>query len=95
MLAHNQFTIFILQSASVLCFTVDTSVSVADGIAEVKYLTSFIIDHRQHTVDEPMAYILVPFNILGWLQCRSSLEDRRVPHIGQITMQSSGPGGGT
>ncbi|KAI4879289.1 hypothetical protein NFI96_006050 [Prochilodus magdalenae] len=52
----------IFQSSSVLCFVVDTSASMADEIAEVKRITSSIIDSRLGTVDKPSAYVLVPFN---------------------------------
>ncbi|KAL7887777.1 hypothetical protein AOLI_G00054980 [Acnodon oligacanthus] len=56
----------IFQSSSVLCFVVDTSASMTEEIAEVKRITSFIIDSRRGTVDEPSAYILVPFNDPGF-----------------------------
>ncbi|KAL7887779.1 hypothetical protein AOLI_G00055000 [Acnodon oligacanthus] len=52
----------IFQSSSVLCFVVDTSASMTEEIAEVKRITSFIIDSRRGTVDEPSAYVLVLFN---------------------------------
>ncbi|KAL7873936.1 hypothetical protein SRHO_G00049060 [Serrasalmus rhombeus] len=56
----------IFQSSSVLCFVVDTSASMTEEIAEVKRITSFIIDSRRGTVDEPSAYVLVPFNDPGF-----------------------------
>ncbi|XP_037392795.1 von Willebrand factor A domain-containing protein 7-like [Pygocentrus nattereri] len=56
----------IFQSSSVLCFVVDTSASMTEEIAEVKRITSYIIDSRQGTVDEPSAYVLVPFNDPGF-----------------------------
>ncbi|XP_072535237.1 von Willebrand factor A domain-containing protein 7-like [Salminus brasiliensis] len=52
--------------SSVLCIVIDTSVSMADEIDEVKRITSFIIDSRQGTVDAPSGYILVPFNNTGF-----------------------------
>ena len=55
----------IFQSSSVLCFVVDTSASMAEEIAEVKRITSSIIDSRLGTVDKPSAYVLVPFNDPG------------------------------
>ncbi|XP_049336028.1 von Willebrand factor A domain-containing protein 7-like [Astyanax mexicanus] len=51
---------------SVLCIVIDTSVSMADEIAEVKRVTSSIIDSRRGTTDEPSLYILVPFNDPGF-----------------------------
>ncbi|KAL7873937.1 hypothetical protein SRHO_G00049070 [Serrasalmus rhombeus] len=56
----------IFQSSAVLCFVVDTSASMTEEIAEVKRITSFIIDSRQGTMDEPSAYVLVPFNDPGF-----------------------------
>ncbi|KAL7887781.1 hypothetical protein AOLI_G00055020 [Acnodon oligacanthus] len=56
----------IFQSSSVLCFVVDTSASMTEEIAEVKRITSFIIDSRRGTVDEPSAYVLVPFSNPGF-----------------------------
>ncbi|XP_030643649.1 von Willebrand factor A domain-containing protein 7-like [Chanos chanos] len=50
------------QSSSVLCFVIDTTGSMGDDIDEVKRVTSFIIDSKRGTTDEPSAYILVPFN---------------------------------
>ncbi|XP_072535233.1 von Willebrand factor A domain-containing protein 7-like [Salminus brasiliensis] len=52
----------ISSSSSVLCIVIDTSASMADEIAEVKRVTSFIIDSRRGTADAPSIYILVPFN---------------------------------
>ncbi|KAL2097352.1 hypothetical protein ACEWY4_006559 [Coilia grayii] len=48
--------------SSVLCFVIDTTGSMTDEIAEVKQVTSSIIDSRRGTPDEPPEYILVPFN---------------------------------
>ncbi|XP_072535234.1 von Willebrand factor A domain-containing protein 7-like [Salminus brasiliensis] len=56
----------ISSSSSVLCIVIDTSVSMADEIAEIKRVTSFIIDSRRGTADEPSIYILVPFNDPGF-----------------------------
>ncbi|XP_030643650.1 von Willebrand factor A domain-containing protein 7-like [Chanos chanos] len=52
----------ITQSPSVLCFVIDTTGSMGDDIDEVKRVTSFIIDSKRGTTDEPSAYIFVPFN---------------------------------
>ncbi|XP_036418022.1 von Willebrand factor A domain-containing protein 7-like [Colossoma macropomum] len=56
----------ISKSSSVLCFVVDTSVTMTEEIAEVKHITSFIIDSRRGTADEPSAYVLVPFSNSGF-----------------------------
>ncbi|XP_030643657.1 von Willebrand factor A domain-containing protein 7-like [Chanos chanos] len=52
----------ISQTFNVLCIVIDTSESMADDIAEVRRITSFIIDSTKGTTDEPSDYILVPFN---------------------------------
>ncbi|XP_030643648.1 von Willebrand factor A domain-containing protein 7-like [Chanos chanos] len=52
----------ITQSSSVLCFVIDTTGSMGNDIDEVKRVTSFIIDSKRGTTDEPSAYIFVPFN---------------------------------
>ncbi|XP_072533311.1 LOW QUALITY PROTEIN: von Willebrand factor A domain-containing protein 7-like [Salminus brasiliensis] len=48
--------------ASVLCFVIDTTGSMSDDIAEVRRVTSFIINSRKGTAKQPSEYILVPFN---------------------------------
>ncbi|XP_052385230.1 von Willebrand factor A domain-containing protein 7-like isoform X2 [Oncorhynchus keta] len=45
-----------------LCFVIDTTGSMSDDIAAVRETTSFIIDIKRGTPDEPSVYILVPFN---------------------------------
>nr|XP_046186079.1 von Willebrand factor A domain-containing protein 7-like isoform X2 [Oncorhynchus gorbuscha]XP_046186089.1 von Willebrand factor A domain-containing protein 7-like isoform X2 [Oncorhynchus gorbuscha]XP_046186098.1 von Willebrand factor A domain-containing protein 7-like isoform X2 [Oncorhynchus gorbuscha] len=45
-----------------LCFVIDTTGSMSDDIAAVRETTSFIIDNKRGTPDEPSVYILVPFN---------------------------------
>ncbi|XP_071195901.1 von Willebrand factor A domain-containing protein 7-like isoform X2 [Salvelinus alpinus] len=45
-----------------LCFVIDTTGSMSDDIAAVRKTTSFIIDRKRGTPDEPSVYILVPFN---------------------------------
>ncbi|XP_030643654.1 von Willebrand factor A domain-containing protein 7-like [Chanos chanos] len=52
----------ISQTFNVLCIVIDTSESMADDIVEVRRITSFIIDSKKGTTDEPSDYILVPFN---------------------------------
>ncbi|XP_056141253.1 von Willebrand factor A domain-containing protein 7-like [Lampris incognitus] len=49
-------------SNKALCIVIDTTGSMADEIAAVKAVTSFIIDSKVGTEDEPSVYILVPFN---------------------------------
>ncbi|XP_077574936.1 von Willebrand factor A domain-containing protein 7-like [Stigmatopora nigra] len=51
-----------LFQSPVLCFVIDTTGSMADEIADVKILTSEIINSRMENLLEPEAYILVPFN---------------------------------
>ncbi|XP_031664335.1 von Willebrand factor A domain-containing protein 7 isoform X2 [Oncorhynchus kisutch] len=48
--------------SKVLCFVIDTTGSMSDDIAAVRETTSFIIDSKRGTPDEPSVYILVPFN---------------------------------
>ncbi|KAL2097668.1 hypothetical protein ACEWY4_006875 [Coilia grayii] len=50
------------QSTSALCFVIDTTGSMGDDIDIVRQTTSFIIDSKRGTPDEPYVYILVPFN---------------------------------
>ncbi|KAG9275688.1 von Willebrand factor A domain-containing protein 7-like isoform X1 [Astyanax mexicanus] len=47
---------------SVLCFVIDTTGSMSDDIAEVRRVTSSIIESRKRTSKQPSEYILVPFN---------------------------------
>uniref|UniRef100_W5KED4 von Willebrand factor A domain containing 11 n=1 Tax=Astyanax mexicanus TaxID=7994 RepID=W5KED4_ASTMX len=47
---------------SVLCFVIDTTGSMSDDIAEVRRVTSSIIESRKGTSKQPSEYILVPFN---------------------------------
>ncbi|XP_058237738.1 von Willebrand factor A domain-containing protein 7-like [Hemibagrus wyckioides] len=47
---------------AVLCFVIDTTVGMSDGIAEAKRVAHSIIDSKKGTLDEPSEYILVPFN---------------------------------
>nr|XP_046266993.1 von Willebrand factor A domain-containing protein 7-like [Scatophagus argus] len=49
-------------SSKALCFMIDTTGSMSDEIATVRSVTSFIIDSKVGTEDEPPLYILVPFN---------------------------------
>ncbi|KAF4090722.1 hypothetical protein AMELA_G00055150 [Ameiurus melas] len=51
-----------LSQTSVLCFVIDTTGSMSDDIAEVRRLTSAIIDSKTGTAAQPSEYILVPFN---------------------------------
>ncbi|MCJ8730232.1 hypothetical protein PDJAM_G00181910 [Pangasius djambal] len=51
-----------LSHTSVLCFVIDTTGSMSDDIAEVRRVTSSIIDNKTSTAAEPSEYILVPFN---------------------------------
>ncbi|XP_028302235.1 von Willebrand factor A domain-containing protein 7-like isoform X2 [Gouania willdenowi] len=54
-----------LSQSSVLCFVIDTTGSMSDGIAEAKRVSFEIIDSKRGTPQEPSAYILVPFNDPG------------------------------
>ncbi|XP_028277317.1 von Willebrand factor A domain-containing protein 7-like [Parambassis ranga] len=45
-----------------LCFAIDTTGSMMDDINAVKNVSSFIINSKVGTADEPSIYILVPFN---------------------------------
>lgn len=56
-----------------LCFVIDTTGSMSDDIAAVRETTSFIIDSKRGTPDEPSVYILVPFNDPGerWDESRT------------------------
>ncbi|KAL7390224.1 hypothetical protein ABVT39_017352 [Epinephelus coioides] len=49
-------------SGKPLCFVIDTTGSMSDGIVAVRTVTSDIIERRVGTQDEPSLYILVPFN---------------------------------
>ncbi|KAM9476982.1 von Willebrand factor A domain-containing protein 7-like [Clarias gariepinus] len=51
-----------LSQTSVLCFVIDTTGSMSNDIAEVRRITSSIIDSKTGTVAQPSEYILVPFN---------------------------------
>lgn len=51
-----------LSVASVLCFVIDTTESMAADVAQVKRVSFDMIDSRRGTQHEPPAYILVPFN---------------------------------
>ncbi|XP_046730725.1 von Willebrand factor A domain-containing protein 7-like [Silurus meridionalis] len=51
-----------LTQSSVLCFVIDTTGSMSDDIAEVRRVTSSIIDSKTGTEAQPSEYILVPFN---------------------------------
>ncbi|KAB5581392.1 hypothetical protein PHYPO_G00175120 [Pangasianodon hypophthalmus] len=51
-----------LSQTSVLCFVIDTTGSMSDDIAEVRRVTSSIIDNKTGTAAQPSEYILVPFN---------------------------------
>ncbi|KAF4090717.1 hypothetical protein AMELA_G00055270 [Ameiurus melas] len=51
-----------LSQTSVLCFVIDTTGSMSDDIAEVRRVTSAIIDSKTGTAAQPSEYILVPFN---------------------------------
>lgn len=51
--------------APVLCLVVDTTGTMGIDIAEVKRLSSEIIDSMRGTQQEPSTYILVPFNDPG------------------------------
>ncbi|KAL7889413.1 hypothetical protein AOLI_G00016710 [Acnodon oligacanthus] len=51
-----------LTQASVLCFVIDTTGSMSDDIAEVRRITSSIIDSKTGSANQPSEYILVPFN---------------------------------
>lgn len=52
-------------SSKALCFVIDTTGSMSDDIAAVKAVTSFIINSKVGTDEEPSVYILVPFNDPG------------------------------
>lgn len=49
----------------VLCFVIDTTGSMNDDIAEVRRVTSSIIDSKTGSANQPSEYILVPFNDPG------------------------------
>ncbi|KAI4895401.1 hypothetical protein NFI96_022024 [Prochilodus magdalenae] len=51
-----------LTQTSVLCFVNDTTGSMSNDIAEVRRITSLIIDSKKGTEKTPSEYILVPFN---------------------------------
>ncbi|KAG5843591.1 hypothetical protein ANANG_G00152520 [Anguilla anguilla] len=51
-----------ISRSSVLCFVIDTTGSMSDDIEEAKRVAFSIIDSKKGTLDEPSAYILVPFN---------------------------------
>ncbi|XP_069024123.1 von Willebrand factor A domain-containing protein 7 [Embiotoca jacksoni] len=55
-----------LSQSSVLCFVIDTTGSMSDDIAEAKRVSFEIIDSKRGTLQEPSAYILVPFNDPGF-----------------------------
>ncbi|XP_019732033.1 von Willebrand factor A domain-containing protein 7-like [Hippocampus comes] len=55
-----------LSQSSVLCFVIDTTGSMSDDIAEAKRVSFNIIDSKRGTLQEPSAYILVPFNDPGF-----------------------------
>ncbi|KAI4895400.1 hypothetical protein NFI96_022023, partial [Prochilodus magdalenae] len=55
-----------LTQASVLCFVIDTTGSMSDDIAEVRRVTSSIIDSKAGTARQNSEYILVPFNDPGF-----------------------------
>ncbi|XP_061686107.1 von Willebrand factor A domain-containing protein 7-like [Syngnathoides biaculeatus] len=57
-----------LSQSSVLCFVIDTTGSMRDDIAQAKTVAFNIIDSKRGTLEEPSAYILVPFNDPG-MQC--------------------------
>ncbi|XP_076004000.1 von Willebrand factor A domain-containing protein 7-like [Genypterus blacodes] len=48
--------------SSVLCFVIDTTLSMKEDIDEAKAVVNGIIDVKKGTQDEPSEYILVPFN---------------------------------
>ncbi|XP_036423622.1 von Willebrand factor A domain-containing protein 7-like [Colossoma macropomum] len=48
--------------STVLCFVIDTTASMTDDVAEVRRLTTKIIDETRGTPNEPSLYILVEFN---------------------------------
>ncbi|KAL6479861.1 hypothetical protein MHYP_G00108940 [Metynnis hypsauchen] len=48
--------------STVLCFVIDTTGSMTDDVAEVRRLTTKIIDETRGTPNEPSLYILVEFN---------------------------------
>ncbi|KAI4879284.1 hypothetical protein NFI96_006045 [Prochilodus magdalenae] len=80
----------IFQSSSVLCFVVDASASMGEEITQVKRITSFIIDSRRGTVDEPSAYVLVPFTNSDFGTVRRT-ED---PDVFKKYVNALSPGGG-
>ncbi|XP_071377847.1 von Willebrand factor A domain-containing protein 7-like [Centroberyx affinis] len=49
-------------SNKALCFVIDTTDSMRDDIEAVKNVTSFLVNSKVGTDDEPSVYILVPFN---------------------------------
>ncbi|KAM9476981.1 von Willebrand factor A domain-containing protein 7-like [Clarias gariepinus] len=55
-----------LSQALVLCFVIDTTGSMSNDIATVRFNTSSIIHSRIGTAAEPSEYILVPFNDPGY-----------------------------
>ncbi|XP_062329348.1 von Willebrand factor A domain-containing protein 7-like [Osmerus eperlanus] len=52
----------ISNGAKALCLVIDTTGSMSDDIAEVKRVSSLIVDSSRGTQAEPSLYILVPFN---------------------------------
>ncbi|XP_077401952.1 von Willebrand factor A domain-containing protein 7-like [Vanacampus margaritifer] len=53
-------------SGNALCFVIDTSQSMSDDIAAVQSATSSFINTQVGTDNEPLFYILVPFNDPGF-----------------------------
>ncbi|KAF5897615.1 von Willebrand factor A domain-containing protein 7-like, partial [Clarias magur] len=62
-----------LRQTSVMCFVIDTTASMSDDIAEVRRITSSIINRKTVTAAEPSEYILVPFNDPGISQSSAEL----------------------
>ncbi|KAL7873935.1 hypothetical protein SRHO_G00049050 [Serrasalmus rhombeus] len=80
----------ISKSSSVLCFVVDTSASMTEEIAEVKRITSFIIDSRRGTMDEPSAHVLVPFSNSGF----GPVDKTTDPDVFKTEVKALSAGGG-
>ncbi|XP_046719939.1 von Willebrand factor A domain-containing protein 7-like [Silurus meridionalis] len=55
-----------LRRSSVLCFVIDTTSTMSYDIAEIRRVTSSIIDSKTGTAAQSIEYILVPFNDINY-----------------------------
>ncbi|XP_061131417.1 von Willebrand factor A domain-containing protein 7-like isoform X2 [Syngnathus typhle] len=80
-----------LSQSSALCFVIDTTGSMSDDIAEAKRISFDIIDSKRGTQEEPLAYILVPFNDPGFGPLLSTTDaDKFKESINRLTARGGG-----